>query len=267
MSIPLLPSNILSEIFTQLLQEDIKFSNPGDNQNFQRFKRYLSKQWCRGIDAEILSVYSLENATNNGAESFHSMLKNVIKVHKPSIWSFVLRLNEIFSDKYLDYKRMEEFGTEGFIRSRRPQVQQNINRRRAAETKLSNGELSPFEFLLQVSYTYENIVQRLQYDLRTQPNVLDEDPDVQDHADEASQEPVEDQELANQANNQESNGNVVTAEICNVCHDDLPNYRKALRPCGHTKTCGKCLDTILSNGNPICPCCREPIVDYFGVWV
>ena len=78
MSIPLLPSNILSEIFTQLLQEDIKFSNPGDNQNFQRFKRYLSKQWCRGIDAEILSVYSLENATNNGAESFHSMLKNVL---------------------------------------------------------------------------------------------------------------------------------------------------------------------------------------------
>ena len=51
---------------------------------------------------------------------------------------------------------MENFGPDGFIRSRRPQVPKNIDRPRVLETKLSNSEITAYDFLLQGSYTYEN---------------------------------------------------------------------------------------------------------------
>ena len=98
MAIPLLPPRLIEEAFKVLLKVKFTDLNQIDRQNFNRFRRYLQRQWYRKIQTgaikpENLSVYGLDQQTNNGAESFHAWLKQVIKVHSPNFWTFCYHLN------------------------------------------------------------------------------------------------------------------------------------------------------------------------------
>ena len=56
--------------------------------------------------------------------------------YHPSIWMFIYYLNRILADKNLESKRQENFGADNVVRTRRPQVVANIQRRRDAEAAL-----------------------------------------------------------------------------------------------------------------------------------
>jgi hypothetical protein len=93
MAIPLLPAGLIKEAFKVLLRTKISNLNQTDLQNFNKFRRYLQRQWARKVKPKNLSVHGLDQQTNNGAESFHAWLKAVIKSHKPNFWTFVYHLN------------------------------------------------------------------------------------------------------------------------------------------------------------------------------
>ena len=98
MAIPLLPPRLIEEAFKVLLKVKFTDLNQIDRQNFNKFRRYLQRQWYRKIQTEAikpenLSVYGLDQQTNNGAESFRAWLKQVIKVHCPNFWTFCYHLN------------------------------------------------------------------------------------------------------------------------------------------------------------------------------
>lgn len=49
---------------------------------------------------------------------------------------------------------------------------------------------------------------------------------------------------------------------CKVCTD--AQVEKLIIPCGHLVMCSRCL-TVWMNEKKVCPICREPIKDHFGV--
>ena len=44
---------------------------------------YFKKQWITHTNPEELSMFEVDVATNNGAESYHAILKTIIKTHHP----------------------------------------------------------------------------------------------------------------------------------------------------------------------------------------
>ena len=142
---------MIHDVFEELLGQNIHFAAAADRLNFQRFKRYIRSQWMlnTNITPDILSVFSFVNATNNGAESFHSELKRKMS-HKPNIWHFILNLNNVLKDKENEYLRMLD-APDGFVRNQSPALIERMRLRREAEAELElgpdNGGITPMEFL------------------------------------------------------------------------------------------------------------------------
>ena len=65
MAIPLLPSETIPEAFKILLRQRIPKLNKIDQANFNKFRRYVQRQWERKIKPENLSVHGTETTTNN----------------------------------------------------------------------------------------------------------------------------------------------------------------------------------------------------------
>ena len=65
MALPLLPSETILEAFKILLREKIPKLNKLDQANYNKFRRYIQRQWERKIKAENLSVHGTETTTNN----------------------------------------------------------------------------------------------------------------------------------------------------------------------------------------------------------
>ena len=70
----------------------------------KRFRIYFTKRWIN--EHGNLSVFYYENATNNGAESYHKTLNSYIKISHPSICNFMGYLGNIISDIDLELQRL-----------------------------------------------------------------------------------------------------------------------------------------------------------------
>ena len=62
----------------------------------EKLKDYCKKRWINQITPDELYIYEIKIATNNGAESYHSKLKSIIRTNNRRIWTFMETLNEIF---------------------------------------------------------------------------------------------------------------------------------------------------------------------------
>jgi hypothetical protein len=253
MSVPLLPANEIEPAFVRLLQQHFTFEDEAENLNIAKFKRYVTRFWQRQTSAEVLSVYGMTNATNNGAESFHSWLKTEIKVHHPNCWNFVYHLNDILEDKALDFRRMGIHGPDDFVRERRKKIQRNLDHRRQAEQRLAQNEISPDQFLSLVSHTFDGQIARMQQAFRANPNLLVDDPEVPDVGLDVAADVVA--------------VPVVNAlAACTICLE-ARERDVAMLPCGHTNSCSSCIARIIEtarNARPaprtaVCPFCRTPI--------
>lgn len=54
----------------------------------ERFFEYWTRQWSTTITPEGISIYGLENRTNNAIESFHATLLRVVGI-RPQPWEFI----------------------------------------------------------------------------------------------------------------------------------------------------------------------------------
>ena len=254
MSVALLPATLIRAKFEDLLSQTIMFASASDRKNFSRFKGYVRKQWLN-IPVDVLSVHSLEHATNNGSESFHSKLKAIIKSHQPSIWMFVYHINNILTDYDTMYDQLEEHGAGQVVQGRRSKTVKNIQNRRDAETELAAGTIDVDQFLDRVSYNNETLVSRLQNDFANNETVLDNDPDVINHDEIEVEQPTQPQNAPN------------ISFDCNVCYANLGNARICIIPCGHAKTCQVCIDRIkVMPQNNVCPECRGPITNTLTIF-
>ena len=72
----------------------------------EKIRNYCQKRWIRQISPEELSIYKINIATNNGAESYHSRLKSITLTCHPRIWNFMETLNDIIQDTDNDIGRL-----------------------------------------------------------------------------------------------------------------------------------------------------------------
>ena len=267
MAIPLLKSDMIHDVFVELLSQDIPFAARADRLNFQRFKRYIRSQWMMNtnITPEILSVFSFMNATNNGAESFHSELKRKMS-HKPNIWHFILNLNNVLKDKENEYLRMLDT-PDGFVRNQSPALIERMRLRREAEAALElgpdNGGITPMEFLDRVAGISDVNVPQIQRQARDDPelNFLNDDPEIVEIEDEVVAPVVQEQQDPPAPPPPVVQ---IQAPPCSVCL--LPvRDRVALLPCGHADFCTPCIDNMERLTRPDrltrlyrCPNCNGP---------
>ena len=98
MGLPLLPEEIL-HVFLSLEIPSLGLLN-SEKEMVKRFRIYFTKRWIN--EHGNLSVFYYENATNNGAESYHKTLNSYIKISPSCIWNFMGYLGNVISDIDLD---------------------------------------------------------------------------------------------------------------------------------------------------------------------
>lgn len=89
MSLPLLPSEAITQVFNQFLLVE-NFRTPGMSAEevamMVRAHAYMESQWIR--QAEAISVHDSVRRTNNCMESLHAKMLSKMGYH-PSFWSFI----------------------------------------------------------------------------------------------------------------------------------------------------------------------------------
>ena len=103
MALPWLPEEEIYPVYlllelptTDLLEAE---KNP-----VKAFRTYFNRTWLSGNNN--LSVFYYEQATYNGAESYHKTLKSYMKIPHLNIWRFMESLNNIISDYDIEFQRL-----------------------------------------------------------------------------------------------------------------------------------------------------------------
>ena len=234
MALPLLPESEILGAFS-LLELEKFYHNEIEDQLIKKLKVYYKKTWI--IGQKGFSVFSTENATNNGAEAFHKTLKSVITVHHPNIWKFLSDLNRVILDFELEYQRLER----GLEITRKPKRQtlENASRRNACKVKLQEGKYTIIQYLAAVSAAIgghrKNAPEKFE-DINT--GILDE------------------------SNCDDGDDNLhTTCIIC--CQPRQETY--ALIPCGHANLCRDCARHFIEEYTG-CPICRTEINDLMQIF-
>ncbi len=234
MSLPYLNAQAIRPTADLLLQTQFK-ANDATKLKINQLKMYVTRFWLGKIGPEKMSVFNFENATNNWAESFHSRLRAIIKVHQPNFWSFLLNINNCIKDTMNDIKRVKN-GL-AISRPRKAKYAKNIQKREESKRKLAQNEITPIQFIAIVSHTFdpENIVaENLER--------LDMETEVDEEEEEQLQQPPP------------AGAPAAAANACVICLGERENTKTFL-PCGHGG-CGTCVDHITSAENATCPVCR-----------
>ena len=250
MALPLLPADQIHPTWDQLKAQIFNF-NVADLENFQKFKDYVQAQWINGTDQDDLSVHGQRDATNNFSESFNAILKKEIKTKQPNVWFFLLTMNNILADKALDSSRLSD-GLP-IVRDRGLATEENIQRRRDAENRLANGEITSIEFLDLVLHSFQGYVNDVRVDYQRRLFQIDDAEAVEVAAEDPD---------ANDLENDPGDNN---QRRCCVC---LNNYEATwiCMPCRHGGACQNCLSTIVDRHDN-CPICREPIETIMRVFM
>ena len=236
MAIPFLPYDLIYSTYSCL--------QPPKLPEFEKCKlddfiKYFKGYWLTQITPRELSIFELENCTNNGAESYHARLKCLFKSSHPRIWNFMNTLNNLIADYDNDISRLKH----GFeiTRSRKKQVRINLEHRNECKQKLVSGLCTPWEFLGCISRSLKNSIS------------LDDSSViyVSDNSDENDEE-----EPALQSENQ---------SLCVICLTQRDDTWLFI-PCKHANCCKHCSDTIMETVKT-CPTCRSPITEKFQIYL
>ena len=235
MAIPHLPCDLIHSTYSLLQPPALQQI---DQTKLDGFLRYFKRYWLTQVTPSELSVFELENVTNNGAESYHARLKCLFKTGHPRIWNFMHTLNDLITDYDNDISRLV-LGRE-ITRSRKKQVKINIEHRKECKEKLTSGVYTPWEFLASITHSL------------TQTITFNESVVyISDDSDES-----EGQEQGSVLENQ---------NLCAVCLN-VREVTWLFLPCKHANCCTQCSNTITELAQT-CPTCRAPILDKFQIYL
>ena len=136
MALPLLPEDKLVGVFSILEQEIFDLSEI-ENELIKKLKFYYKRTWIVG--EKEFSIFSAENSTNNGAETYHKTLKTLSD------------LSKIILDYEIEYQRLEQ-GLQITRKLSKKNIE-NAERRNACKDKLQDGTFSTTQYLNAISLT------------------------------------------------------------------------------------------------------------------
>ena len=148
MALPLLPEEDILPVYLSMAIPSTDL-NDTEKELVNKFRNYFSRTWL--IGKINLSVFIYENATNNGAESYHKSLKPIIKTPHPNVWKFIACLDNVISDYNIELQRLLQ-GTET-TRGANSNTKAKRNSRNKYKEKYLNGTLNPNEYLNSIAST------------------------------------------------------------------------------------------------------------------
>lgn len=231
MAIPFLPASLIYPTYSLIPTPTLENT---EAVKLTKLKKYVKKHWLIQTPPEELSIYELNIATNNGAESYHSKLKARIRTSHPRIWTFMSYINEIILDVDNDIGRFRS-GKE-ITRTRKTTSVRNEEQRASLKHKLSVGEFTPWQFLQAISHTIGSV--QIQHSEISEPEDSEDDHEEQ------------------YANNPD--------HLCVVCL--LPRTTTWIfMPCRHANFCSDCSHQVIELEQQ-CPICRSDIESLFEIF-
>lgn len=210
---------------------------------------YVQRQWIQkaSIGPQRLTVREHVSRTNNILESFHASLKRRIQIPHPNFLVFMGHLQRVTSDAMSDVARLRNG-----LRVRRHCQKKNILKERRIAiciARFDAGNYTRLDFLRAVSHSMGAHTEALHYRGDNEANSDEEqrieEPEVADAVivSESPPPPTEEPQPI--------------ADACEICLL-APRVAVALVPCGHSRFCGTCADTVAAMSGH-CPICRSDI--------
>lgn len=192
---------------------------------------------------ERLSVRDSRSRTNNVLESYHASLRRRIKVAHPNLFTFLSTLSKATVDYMTDVTRLDNG-----LNIRRPKKKANIMNEERIQTcisKFDSGLYSRLQFLRAVSHS-----------LGAHTDALH----VSQDSEEDETGPETESNGATQNSGESSVGSTNDMQVEDLCEVCLlsPRAGVALVPCGHSRFCATCAETVATMGSG-CPICRSHI--------
>ena len=100
MSVPLLPETEIKKNFDVLIGKTIGQSG------VKRLKKYVKKQWVDGIPPSELSVYRVQNRTNNASEVFNRQFYKFYSSRNINFYDFLRKVSDVFKKTQLELTRL-----------------------------------------------------------------------------------------------------------------------------------------------------------------
>lgn len=252
LGLPLLPAGEIVAAWTDIYQS---ISNDMEKViEVRQLLDYVKRQWLdrQSVGPDRLSVHDSHSRTNNVLETYHSTLRRRIKVTHPNLFIFLSQLSKATIDYMNDMARIDN-GLR-ISRSKKKLNLLNEARIKACTTKFNAGSYSRLQFLRAVCHSVGAHTEVLQVRADS-----DDDNDTN-----ANDQLLPESEVAT---SQTSSSTPVIPSVtltfegvddsCEVCLL-VPRAGVALVPCGHSRFCSSCADTVAAIGNG-CPICRSPI--------
>ena len=126
MTLPFLPGDLIHSTHSFL---QIPTLPQIEKLKLDAFLKYFKRYWLTKVKPNELSIFELENGTNNGAESYHARLKSLFKSSHPQIWKFMDTFNDTIADYDNEIARLEQ--GKDITRSRKVHVRVNMEYRKA----------------------------------------------------------------------------------------------------------------------------------------
>lgn len=256
LGLPLLPALEITAAVDDVLQA-INASCLFAHQ-LRQLVEYVQSQWIRksSIGPERLTVRHHKSRTNNVLESYHSGLRRRIQVTHPNLFSFLGHLQRLTTDAMNDLTRL----TNGH-NIRRPKKKLNLlneTRIKACIARFDVGSYNRLQFLRAISHCMGAHTNA--FHPSTEPS---DSEDVDEHQPSESQAAISTPTSSTPTSPSTQPVAVVAPSAtvpdtcCEVCLV-APRATVALVPCGHSRFCSSCVDTLSAMGSS-CPICRTPI--------
>ena len=165
MALPLLPTNLIHSVFSELSPSVLKINVD----SMATFYAYVEKQWIQAIDPKMLSVHGKFRRTNFEIEGFHSSSGKRIGQKRPNFWFFLLKLKSVGKTYQLEANQLRD----GILtrRYRRKMSEASDKFISEAEGKLTTRRYTAQEFLHFVSHVTEKFFEKWQMREKNQENI------------------------------------------------------------------------------------------------
>lgn len=247
--LPLLPGREIEQALYEVraaISSDVERTH-----QLQQLVAYVKRQWIdkATVGPDRLSVRDCQSRTNNIMESYHAALRRRIIVTHPNLFVFLGHLQRATTDYMTDMARVRNGLS--IRRPRRKAAVQNDARIQTCIRKFDGGSYSRMQFLRAVSHSLGAHTAALQV---LSDSTDDDDADAQQPTATAVATAASTSDAEPAADN--------NCEVCLL----VPRSDVALVPCGHSRFCATCADTVAAMGNG-CPICRTRIEMVLRVFV
>ena len=173
----------------------------------------------------------------NNCESFHSQFNSLVDTKHPNPFDFADCTNEMLANYRIEFEKLIANPDQPIVRPRGPGLEDRHARSKQLERLLSNGDLTPMQFINRNIHSADGLIDRA-----IGPVLEEEDSDNENDDEHMI---IQDEDIIRAVN---PDSCLSCGGVCEV---------KYVFQCGHQQLCDVCSTAILNEEDPKCPRCDQ----------